>query len=144
MCFLGDRLFQVDTRECHEDECLEECNEKLEEPKWKNEESTEPIEPMEWEECPEIYDNSDECDSGEYIRKKSNWERYHTSELTEEVDPSDWNIYDFFHDTMTREIEEIVGEMMNWAFHDDSCSLCDDDRRESHDESRRYLSIHGA
>ena len=102
-------FFEVYRRECHKYECLEKCDEYLEKPKRKNENTTNR---SNWDKCPEICHDTDERNSGKYICKKSNWERKYTGKLSEKVNPSDRNIDNFFYNTRTTPVKNIVPKMM--------------------------------
>ena len=84
-----ERFFEVDTREQHKDKCLQECYKKLEEPKWKHENTSDWTC---WDECPKVCHDTDEGHTGKYIGKKSNRKRNHTRKFTKKVNPSDRNV----------------------------------------------------
>lgn len=140
MTLLGDGLFQVENREGHEDIRLKEGYEELEEPERDNDETSD-SDPSGREECSDVGHDSDENDSGEDIGEKTDGEREHSGEFSDEVEPSDRYVDEFLDHRMSGPIEEVVSEVVEEPLVPDSGYLCDDDDGERHDDGRIEIGI---
>ncbi len=134
------RLSDVERGKCHEDICLEKCHEKLEEPKWKCEDTKCSCVEC-WDLFSDIDDDTDEDRTDEDIEEETHREWTDTDELSDEVKPSNEYSYEFLSCRVSMIVPEIVREMIDWTLEVKSSKLCDEDNREREDESRREIRV---
>ena len=140
MSFFWKGFSDIERRERHEDICLEECNEELEEPEWKGQD-TEGSRMEKRNLFSDIDRHRDEDHPDEDIEKKSHREGSDTDELSCEVEPSDKDTDYLLSGRVSMIVEEVMLQLMHQPLESESRELCEHDDGEREDESRRQVRV---